>query len=143
MPEKERMMQKTILNNGVDPSEFKKVSKKKESIEGFEYVSREWHIKHKANWIESHAKKIIDRLEKDVFPWIGDRPTNEITPPELLTVLRRVESRGTLDTAHRVMQTCSQVFRYAVATGRAEHDPSVDLKGAIPPAKKNTLSQYC
>jgi len=131
---------KDLLNNGVDPSEFKKVSKKKESIEGFEHVAREWHIKHKPSWTESHAKKLIDRLEKDVFPWMGDRPTNEITPPELLTVLRRVESRGALDTAHRVMQTCGQVFRYAVATGRAERDPSVDLKGAIPPAKKSHLA---
>lgn len=131
---------KDLLNNGVDPSEFKKTTKKKESIEGFEHVAREWHLKHKPSWTESHAKKLIDRLEKDVFPWLGNRPTNEITPPELLTVLRRVESRGALDTAHRVMQTCGQVFRYAVATGRAERDPSVDLKGAIPPAKKSHLA---
>ena len=137
---KKRDEAKALLLNGVDPGEFKKTIKKQENLEGFEYVAREWHTKHKANWTDSHAKKLIDRLEKDVFPWLGTRPSNEITPPELLAILRRVESRGALDTAHRIMQTCGQVFRYAVATGRAERDPSVDLKGAIPPAKKSHLA---
>jgi len=124
---------KIQLSQGIDPSELKKITKQTKNLEGFEHVAREWYIKHKPNWTENHAKKLIDR-------WLGNRPTNEITPPELLTVLRRVESRGALDTAHRVMQTCGQVFRYAVATGRAERDPSVDLKGAIPPAKKSHLA---
>lgn len=137
---KQRDAAKVRLSNGIDPSEFKKAAKQKENIEGFEHVAREWHVKHKPSWTESHAKKLIDRLEKDVFPWLGNRLTNEITPPELLTVLRRVENRGALDTAHRVRQTCGQIFRYAVATGRAERDPSVDLKGAIPPVKKSHLA---
>ena len=131
---------KKYLSQGIDPSELKKITKKVQDTHSFEYVAREWHSKHKPNWTESHAKKLIDRLDKDVFPWVGQRPINEINPPELLTVLRQVESRGALDTAHRIMQTCGQVFRYAVATGRAERDPSVDLKGALPPAKKSHLA---
>ena len=85
----------------------------------------------------SHSDKIIKRLEKDVFPWMRNRPISEIKSPELLAVIRRTESRGVLDTTHRVKQNCGQVFRYAVATGRAERDPSQDLKDAIPSTKKN------
>jgi integrase len=70
-----------------------------------------------------------------VFPWLGKRHINEITAPELLTVLRRVENRGALETAHRINQICGQVFRYAIATGRAERDISADLKGALPPTR--------
>ena len=73
------------------------------------------------------------RLERDVFPWLSTRPAREITPLELLSVLRRVEGRGTLETAHRIHQVCGQVFRYAIATGRAQRDPCTDLRGALPP----------
>jgi integrase len=76
------------------------------------------------------------RLERDVFPWLGKRPIADIKAPELLAPLRRIESRGALESAHRAMQNCGQVFRYAVATGRAERDPSGDLRGAIPPPKE-------
>jgi hypothetical protein len=71
-----------------------------------------------------------------VFPWLGTRPIAEIRAPELLAVLRRIESRGAQETAHRAMQNCGQVFRYAVATGRAERDPTGDLRGALPPPKE-------
>jgi integrase len=74
----------------------------------------------------------MDRLERDLFPWIGKRPIAEIKPTELLSAVRRVESRGALESAHRIRTICGQVFRYAVATGRAERDISVDLKGALP-----------
>ncbi len=74
-------------------------------------------------------------MEKDIFPWLGGRPVAEITAPEVLTALRRIEGRGTLDTAHRAGGNCSQVFRYAIATGRAERDPVPDLRGALPPAR--------
>ena len=76
------------------------------------------------------------RLEKDLFPWLGKRPIAEVKAPELLAVLRRIESRGAQETAHRAMQNCGQVFRYAVATGRAERDPTGDLRGALPPSKE-------
>ena len=98
-------------------------------------IAREWFAKHSPHWAPSHSSKIIQRLERDVFPWIGSKSVKEITPPELLTVLRRIESRGALDTVHRAHQNCGQVFRYAVATGRAERDPSRDLRGALAIAK--------
>ena len=87
-------------------------------------------------WAASHGDRILRRLEKDLLPWLGKRPIAEIKAPELLAVLRRIESRGALETTHRAMQNCGQVFRYAVATGRAERDPTGDLRGALPPSKE-------
>ena len=128
-----------LLSNGVDPGDHRKAqkaAKTERAGNSFEVVAREWYVGHEPHWAKSHADKIIQRLEKDVFPWLGGRPIAEITAPELLATLRRIESRGALDTAHRALQNCGQVFRYAVATGRAERDPSGDLRGALPPAKK-------
>lgn len=122
--------------DGIDPSESRKAKKlAKAGMESFEFVAREWHSKHKRNWSESHASRTLTRLQNDVFPWLGKKNIAEIKPPELLQVLRRVENRGALETAHRIHQVCGQVFRYAVATGRAERDSAADLKGALPPAK--------
>jgi integrase len=78
-------------------------------------------------------EQVIRRLEVDVFPWLGSRRARDVSPPELLACLRRVEALGALDTAHRVLQNCGQIFRYAVATGRADRDPAADLHGALPP----------
>ncbi|MEZ5585231.1 MAG: tyrosine-type recombinase/integrase [Candidatus Competibacteraceae bacterium] len=124
---------------GIDPSVHRKAQKSahaERAANSFELVAREWFMKHSPNWAENHASKIIRRLEKDIFPWLGLRPIADITPPELLAVVRRIEHRGALETAHRVLQNCGQVFRYAVATGRAERDPSQDLRGALPPARE-------
>ncbi|CAJ0773071.1 tyrosine-type recombinase/integrase [Ralstonia chuxiongensis] len=129
---------KRLLGEGVDPSverKVRKVATVERAANSFEAVAREWHTKYAPGWSESNAKKVLARLENDVFPWIGGRPIAEIKAPDLLAVCRRVEARGALDTAHRVLQTCGQIFRYAVATGRAERDPSGDLRGALPPAK--------
>jgi len=131
---------KKQLSNGIDPSEFKQTAKQTDLADSFEYVAREWHTKYKPNWTENHAQRILTRLEKDVFPWVGKRPIDEISAPELLKLLRRVENRGAIETSHRVMQNCGQVFRYAVATGRAERDPTGDLKGALPPVRKKHLA---
>lgn len=122
-----------LLADGIDPGAKRQAEKIAQS-DSFEAVAREWFAKFSPNWAPSHSSKIITRLEKDIFPWVGSRPVNAITAPELLTCLRRIESRGALDTAHRAHQNCGQVFRYAVATGRAERDPSSDLRGALPPA---------
>lgn len=122
--------------DGIDPSALRKAEKITQAgLESFEVVAREWHSRHKINWSESHASRTLTRLEKDVFPWLGSKNIADIKPPELLQVLRRVEARGALETAHRIHQVCGQVFRYAVATGRAERDSAADLKGALPPAK--------
>lgn len=129
-----------LLANGVDPGEVKQQSKratKESAANSFEAIAREWFAKHRHTWADSHSEKILYRLEKDVFPWMGSRPIADIKAPELLAVIRRTESRGALDTAKRIKQNCGQVFRYAVATGRAERDPSQDLRGAIPAAKQN------
>jgi len=123
------------LEHGSDPGAVRKAQKQVEtqSTETFEVIAREWHIKYTPTWAPGHAAKVIRNLERDLFPWIGSRPINEIRAPELLAALRRIESRGALDTAHRVRTIASQVFRYAVATGRAERNPATDLIGALPP----------
>jgi integrase len=127
---------RALMLNDVDPRDIKKAQKAAgaQENETFEVIAREWHTKFSASWAASHSNKIIRRFELYVFPWLGDRQIKSITAPDLLTVLRRIEAKGTLDTAHRTRQNCGQVFRYAVATGRAERDPSADLRGAIPPA---------
>ena len=83
---------------------------------------------------------MIRRLEADVFPALGDRPINEIKPPELLSVIRAIEKRGALDISHRALQTCGQIFRYAIATGRAEYNPSSELRGALKTPTKTNYS---
>ena len=125
------------LAAGIDPGEARKAEKIAQAgAESFEAIAREWHAKFSPGWVASHGDRILRRLEEDVFPWLGKRPIAEIKAPELLAVLRRIESRGALETAHRAMQNCGQVFRYAVATGRAERDPTGDLRGALPPPKE-------
>ena len=104
--------------------------------ETFEVIAREWFAKYRPTWTASHGEKIISRLEKDIFPWLGKKPIASITPRLLLECLRRIEALGALDTAHRAGQNCSQIFRYAVATDRAERDLYPDLRGALPPAKQ-------
>lgn len=127
-----------LLADGIDPGLHRKLAKAaitQSAANSFEAVAREWFAKHSPNWAAGHADKIIARLENDLFPWIGSRPIAEIKAPELLVCLRRIEQRGAVDTAHRAQQNASQVFRYAIATGRAERDISADLRGALPPAK--------
>jgi len=125
---------------GIDPGALRKAQKQADTVETetFEVIAREWHTKFSHTWTPGHAVKIMSRLENDLFPWLGKRPISEIKAPELLTTLRRVESRGALESAHRIKTIAGQVMRYAVATGRAERDPSADLKGALPrPNKKH------
>ncbi len=131
-----------LIAQGVDPSEnrkARKAAKADRAANSFETVAREWFAKHSATWAASHGDKIIQRLARDIFPWIGGRPIAEVNAPELLAVVQRIENRGALETAHRALANCGQVFRYAVATGRAERDPSGDLRGALPPVKTKHL----
>jgi len=122
------------IAHGIDPGAVRKAQKQAETseTETFEVIAREWHTKFTPTWTPGYAITIMGRLERDCFPWIGTRPITQIKASELLTVLRRVESRGALESAHRIKTIAGQVFRYAVATGRAERDPSGDLKGALP-----------
>jgi integrase len=132
-----------LLAQGVDPAEHRKAAQaaRAESLaNSFEVISREWYAKNLVTWTESHGERILRRLERDIFPWIGTKPVADLTPAELLTVLRRIESRGAIETAHRAMQNCSQVLRYAVATGRAQRDITVDLRGALQAPQETHLA---
>jgi integrase len=132
-----------LLAEGIDPSLHRKAirqAREDEAENTFEVVAREWHAKNAHTWVVEHRDGLLRRLDRDIFPWIGKRPIADITPPELLTVIRRIESRGALETSHRALSTCGQVFRYAVATGRAQRDVAADLRGALPPPEVKHLA---
>ncbi|KGF72844.1 integrase [Neosynechococcus sphagnicola sy1] len=134
---------RATLAAGIDPSlqrKAKKAAALQQAANSFELIAREWFLRYSPTWAKSHSKTVIRRLEMDIFPWLGVRAISEITAPELLTVIRQVEGRGALETAHRELNICGQVFRYAIATGRAERDPSRDLQGALPPVKTKHLA---
>lgn len=127
-----------LIADGVDPSENRKAQKAakvERAANSFETVAREWYAKFSPGWVTGHGDKIIRRLERDIFPWVGATPVAEVKAPELLKALRRIEERGAIETSHRALQNCGQVMRYAIATGRAERDISADLRGALPPVK--------
>ena len=134
---------KEQLAKGIDPGAQKKAVKaaiKTESTSSFEVVAREWFDKFKDSWVDHHGKKIFARLEKDIFPLIGGKAIGSVTAPELLEVLRRIEARGAIETAHRTLQNCGQIFRYAIATGRAERDPTADLRDALSPVNSTNFA---
>lgn len=131
------------IANQIDPGEHRKANKNARAdavANSFETVAREWFTKMLPTWTPDHADKIIKRLERDVFPWIGGEPIADLNAPKVLTTIRRIEARGRLETAHRALQNCGQVFRYAVATGRAERDPTGDLRGALPPTREKHMA---
>ena len=128
-----------MLANDIDPSaekQSKKRARKLAAENTFETVSREWYQKSTSQWVDSHGDRIIRRLEKDVFPFVGKRPITEISAPEILTVLQRIENRGAIETAHRAHQNFGQIFRYAIAAGYATDDPSPHLRGALKPVQQ-------
>jgi hypothetical protein len=129
---------KKQLANEIDPGILKQVSKRAVQAtltNSFESIAREWFAKYSIAWVKGHSTKILNRLENDIFSWIGKNAISEITAPQLLSVLRRIEARRTLDTVHRAHQDCGRIFRYGIAIGKCERDPSADLRGAVPPAK--------
>ncbi|WP_075257042.1 tyrosine-type recombinase/integrase [Herbaspirillum camelliae] len=135
---KRRDSNKELVSDGVDPSDNRKAAKLagvERAANNFEAIAREWLAKHKEEWAKTHYEKIVGRLENDVFPYLGKKPISGITTSELLSVIRKIESRGVLETAHRALANCGQVFRYAVATGRTERDPTGDLRGALASVK--------
>ena len=132
-----------LLRNGVDPLQHKKQIKNMLSTQAtnnFEAVAWEWFAKNKHTWTEGHSRTIDGRLKLNVLPWLGERSIASITAADILAVLRRIESRGAIETAHRIKQICGQVFRYAIATGRADRDPSADLRGALSPVKPKRMA---
>ena len=124
-----------LMADGIDPGENRKAvkaAKAGQAANSFEVVAREWFEMKKPEWAESHASKIIARLENDVFPWLGSKPIAELTAVEILATLKRISERGAKDTAKRAQQDCGQVFRYAIQTGRTKYNPIPDLRGALP-----------
>jgi integrase len=132
---KKRDDARKLLAGGIDPAEERKAQKQAAIEEGetFELVAREWHNKFKPRWKESHAERIMGRFARDIFPFIGKTSISHIKAREVLTVLQRIEGRGANELAHRAKALCSNVFCYAIATSRIEHDPTAGLKGALTP----------
>jgi integrase len=122
---------KKQIADGIDPGLDRKIKKTGATENSFQAVALEWYEKNMLTKSESHRTRTLRQLERDIFPWIGGRPIVDIKAPELLAVLRRIESRNAIETAHRALQTSGQVFRYAIATGRCERDISSDLRGAL------------
>ena len=125
-----------LIAEGSDPSAVKQEEKRTAKIaaaNSFEAITREWleHIRHK--WSDGHHTYTLRRYEAYVFPEIGCTPISEISTPTLLAMARKIEAKGTIETAHKVLNSCGQVFRYAIASGRCERNPVTDLKGAIKP----------
>ena len=133
---KKRADAKAYLAKGIDPSNMmsKKVRKRTEveNLENsFESIAREWHEQQKGGWSKNHWERVLVSLEKEAFPDIGIFPIHELTAPHVLAVIRKVEKRGALEVAARLLQRCSAVFRYAIQTGKAVHNPTSDLQGAL------------
>ncbi|MBN8776011.1 tyrosine-type recombinase/integrase [Thiomonas arsenitoxydans] len=132
-----------MLADGIDPSEARKAAKARAlqmAEDSFEAIAMEWAKRHLAARSESHRTRVIRRLEREVFPFLGKKPIASITAPDILAVLRKIETRGVLDTAHRTQQAIGTVIRYAVATGRAETDPTAALRGALPAYKSGHMA---
>lgn len=132
-----------LLAAGKDPAAAHRAEKQLKKHGGetsFEAIARKWFADRRPGWKASHADVVLARLEKDIFPAIGRRQIGEISPQELLALLRRIAARGAEETARRNRQVCGQVFRYAVASGLAERDISADLDGLLPVSKKGRMA---
>lgn len=133
------------IADGINPAETRKAEKltsKISAANSFEVVAREWAVSYFTNKSASHHERTMRRLENYVFPWLGSKPISEINAPQILEVIKRIESLNKLETAHRTLQATSQVFRYAVQTGRALRDPSIDLRGALPAAVVKHMAAF-
>lgn len=131
-----RQQARDLVAKGVDPSLARKAQRQGPAPVpelSFEAVSREFCLSRASGWSEGHSRRWLRRMELDVFPWIGGTQTSSVTVPSLLGVVRRIEARGAIETSHTVMQQCGQVFRFAIATGRADRNPVPDMRDALRP----------
>lgn len=125
-----------MVHEGIDPSFHKQTEKavnQLNSVNTFKAIAAEWFASHMSNKSDTHKARAKRMLEADLYPVIGNLPITDISAPILLTALRKIEQRNAITTAHRTKQVAGQVFRYAIATGRAERDPTPDLRGALRP----------
>lgn len=129
-----------LLAEKIDPSAHRKATQaaRADLLENtFEVIAREWIAKQTSKWDKVYSSRVLRRLEQDVFPLIGKSPITTLKAPQILSTLRRIEERGAMEVTYRILQYCGQIFRYAIATGRAEYNPCNDLRGALPPVKKS------
>jgi integrase len=134
-----RLNARKMIEAGTDPAAARRAAKHNRNVANantFEVIAREWHAHMKDSWKESTSKNVLQRLANDIFPVLGDYPITDIKAPEMLGALRKIERRGAPEMARRCGQFCGQVFRYAIATGRAEYDPMPHLRGALKPRNK-------
>lgn len=134
---------RAMLRSGIDPGAQRRSQRLAGQLaveNSFEAVAREWLENKKVEWVPDHTLKIRTWLETHVFPWLGRRPIVELEAPEVLSVLRRLVARGTLNTAGRVRETLGTIFRYAIATGRAQRNPAADLRDALPKASAKNFA---
>ena len=133
---------RALLAIGTDPSAHKRAAKaaKSQHKDTFETLAREWHAGKSRVWSTIHSENVLGRLNRNVFPYIGNAPIENITVPELLKLLRRIEDRHAYETAHRVLGNIGEVYRYAIASGKAERNIALDIKGALQPVKKKHLA---
>ena len=134
---------KRQMARGVDPSLQRQADKRARNdaaANTLESVAREWHAKNKKKWVDSYSDKILLRLDKDVFPAVGSRPIAELEAQDLVPVLRQMESRGVIESAHRVRRHLSEIFRYAIALGLAKHDIAHDLRSVVGPAESKNYA---
>jgi hypothetical protein len=122
------------LADGIDPNAVKRIEKTAKltsSGNTFKAVALEWHGAKASGWSITHSETTLKRMGKNIFPWLGERQLIDIEAPEVLATLRRIESRGAIDTTHRIKSIISNVFRYAIATGRATRNPAADVSVAL------------
>lgn len=134
-----RDVARRALKSGDDPAAMKRegrVAARKADAETFEVLAREWHELQKPQWTERHASDVLVSLERDAFPDIGSMPIRRVTTPQIVATVRKVETRGSKDTARRLRQRISAVFVHAIATGRGDTDPAAPVKGAMAPIRK-------
>ncbi|ODS23366.1 hypothetical protein AB835_09440 [Candidatus Endobugula sertula] len=131
---------RNLLDEDTDPADVKrarKIARNLSTVDTFKALAIEWYEKEKKHWSTTHSDRVNRLLNKDLFCLIGELPVVDIRSPEVLAYLRRIEKRGAIETAHRAKQVAGQVFRYAIATGKAENDPTIALKDALMTPKKS------
>ena len=127
------------LDNNIDPSEAKKEEKRLAQINAensFEVIARQWHETFKEKWTKRHADMVLRRLEREIFPALGAYPIADIKPLQIIDVLKKIQSRGAYEPAHRLRQHCSQIFRYAIVHELCEHNPASEVGMVLKPVKK-------
>lgn len=129
-----------MVRQGIDPAQERKKQKalsEENAANTFEVIALDWYENRKDRWRSRYAEEVITRLKNDIFPEIGNYPIKEIEPPVLLQVIRKIEKRGAYELAKRQLQKCGEIFRFAIAEGKAVRDPSADIKEALKPVKKD------